>query len=182
MSMPPQGSRKDKFTFSRLIFRPSSADPQSQDPRNSSTIPAALLNFRKPYDLDAATPGAASSRPHLARDFVAGAVEGFVQYAGSDPCSSKDRPLRADAFRVRETSEEWHALRPRSRRTRPGVGAQPSDRITVTLCRLAAGTRPVPTKAQLIPFAHRIAYDAAGRIDKSSSPATPRRLRNIPRS
>ena len=49
-----KGSRKNKFTFSHPIFRPSSAAPQSQvselvrlrNPRNSPAIPLILLNRR----------------------------------------------------------------------------------------------------------------------------------------
>jgi hypothetical protein len=38
----PKGLRKNNFTFSHPIFRPSSPDPQSQSPRNSPAIPVAL--------------------------------------------------------------------------------------------------------------------------------------------
>jgi hypothetical protein len=39
-----KGLRKNNFTFSHPIFRPSLPAPQSQSPRNSNTIPVALLN------------------------------------------------------------------------------------------------------------------------------------------
>jgi hypothetical protein len=42
----PKGSRKNNFTFSHPIFRSSLAAPQSQNPRNSATIPVVLLNRR----------------------------------------------------------------------------------------------------------------------------------------
>jgi hypothetical protein len=37
---PPKGLRKKEFPFPHLIFRSSSADPQSQNPRKSPAIPA----------------------------------------------------------------------------------------------------------------------------------------------
>jgi len=36
--------RKNNFTFSHPIFRPSLPAPQSQNPRNSNTVPVVLLN------------------------------------------------------------------------------------------------------------------------------------------
>jgi hypothetical protein len=41
-----KGSRKNNFTFSHPVFKSSLAAPQSQNPRNSATIPVVLLNRR----------------------------------------------------------------------------------------------------------------------------------------
>jgi len=41
----PKGSRKNNFTFSHPIFRPSSSDPKLQNPRNRPAIPV-VLRFR----------------------------------------------------------------------------------------------------------------------------------------
>ncbi len=43
--MLAKGSRKNNFTFSHPIFRSSLAVPQSQNPRNSATIPVVLLSW-----------------------------------------------------------------------------------------------------------------------------------------
>ncbi len=39
-----KGALKNKFTFWHLMFRLSLNDLQSQNPQNSSAIPAALIN------------------------------------------------------------------------------------------------------------------------------------------
>jgi hypothetical protein len=44
--MKTKGLRKNNFTFSHPIFSPSLPAPQSQNPRNSNTIPVDLLNRR----------------------------------------------------------------------------------------------------------------------------------------